>query len=303
MSSPSIANRDAALRAISDLRLLDSIALARRRLPRLVPPQWPTLPDPRGIDKPGLKRLIEGDSLNSPHHPLNWHRAAVARAINQPRVREIYFRIKRALWNSPDFAGMKINARRALDVVIELARDEAFPWYLSVSAETVMRLARFGCKTFSQRVRELESMVVTRPARRIALLNRAGGDSTLARARAATPAWPGPANGWLVDRRAPMRPVRQRVIRYRRGTPSNRRRAAWWINYDLLCGTGRVLPCFEATLDTLARPYRSRNHRFGAESSLQSDDGFAALERRYALHGPLPPPGLRAALWDGLDPL
>ncbi|MCZ6734680.1 MAG: hypothetical protein O7C65_02700, partial [Planctomycetota bacterium] len=84
----------------------------------------------------------------------------------------------------------------------------------------------------------------------------------------------------------------------RRGIAWNRKRAAWWINYDLLCGTGRVLPCFEMRLETLAKTYFDRNRRMGkVNAGVANEEQFAQLERELAKSGPLPPAGLRAALW------
>ncbi len=79
-------------------------------------------------------------------------------------------------------------------------------------------------------------------------------------------------------------------------------RAAWWINYDLLCRTRRALPCFEVSLNTLDRTYESRNRCIGPHRpGVHGDEAFKALERIMARDGPLPKPGLRAALWHGMD--
>ena len=114
--------------------------------------------------------------------------------------------------------------------------------------------------------------------------------------------WPTRENNWCVDQSAPLSEIPQWLIRYRRGIPYNKRRAAWWINYDLLCDTQRVLPCFEVCLDTLPTNYFDRNRPSGTPGSYESDAGFKALERSLARTGPPPPSGLRAALWEGIDP-
>jgi hypothetical protein len=185
---------------------------------------------------------------------------------------------------------------------VELAREEAFPWCLAVRAEHVMFLARIDRKTFFDRVRDLENLVLVRPARRIRLLSEPADGSPPRTTRSdMLPRWPSAANHWRVDQGQPLADMAQWVIRYRRGTPWHPGRAAWWINYDLLCGTQRVLPCFEVGLATLAPDYKSRRRPFGPGTAFDSEDEFREIERSIARSGPMPPLGMRSALWEGAE--
>lgn len=79
----------------------------------------------------------------------------------------------------------------------------------------------------------------------------------------------------------------------------------WWINYDVLCATEKVLPCFVVKLRTLSKTYQGRNRPMGRRAAgwlgrSESDD-FADLQAHMARSGPLPPPAMRAALWDGVS--
>ncbi|MCH8151338.1 MAG: hypothetical protein IH830_03080 [Planctomycetes bacterium] len=138
----------------------------------------------------------------------------------------MYFIIRNSLWSWPEFLGLGPKARLILDIIIELARDEAFPWYVNVQAREVMKLARTNHATMAASVRDLQCLAVTRAARRIKLLGAA-----------AAPVWPKRSNNWRVDANEQLQPIAQWVVRYRRGIPCNANRAAWWINYDLLCRT------------------------------------------------------------------
>lgn len=305
---PAERNRTCALAALESLKLQDVVAITRR-LQLDPPPSWPAPPiDPRMIDREGIQRLME-QSLAHPDHPRNWHHRAVQRELERPRVRDMYFTMRRNLWTWPEFNTLQRNARRALDVVIELAREEAFPWYVSVCAETVMELAGFECSTFKSRRRDLECFAITRPARTISVFvqkQKHGAGSDVHRSMSTvsgvvvSPRWPTAENNWCVDEREPLCEIPQWVIRYRHGTPFHKRRAAWWINYDLLCGTQRVLPCFVVSPDTLLKTYLNRNRRMGAHASYADADGFAAMERVYAQQGPVPTCGFRAAFWEGM---
>ena len=287
---PAERNRRNALRRIEALRLQDAVAVARKLSLLATPVSWPKLSDPRGIDQAGFRKLLERE-LADPHHPLNWHKRAVADALSRPRARNMYFIIRKSLWSWPEFLGLGPKARLILDIIIELARDEAFPWFVNVQAREVMKLARTNHATMAASVRDLQCLAVTRAARRIKLL----GD-------AATPVWPKRSNNWRVDANEQLQPIPQWVVRYRRGIPCNANRAAWWINYDLLCRTRRVMPCFEVSMNTLDRTYESRNRCIGPHRpGIHGDEAFKALERIMARDGPLPKPGLRAALWLGMD--
>ncbi len=296
---PAFRNRRDALARIEALRLQDAVALARKLKCFDLPTAWPKLPDSRGIDKAGFRKLLERE-LSRPDHPLNWHKRAVAEALNQPRARHMYFTIRRNLWSWSEFLTLTASARLILEIVIELARDEAFPWYVNVQAREVMRLARLNHASMAMRLRELECFCVTRPARRIRLFDDHTGEHPIVLA-ANLPKWPCPENNWGVDPDEPLQPIAQWVVRYRRGIPWNAGRAAWWINYDLLCCTKRVLSCFEVSLDTLAKPYESRNRRLGTRPGITNDDAFRALQRSIAQQGPLPKPGLRAPFWQGME--
>ena len=296
---PAFRNRRDALARIEALRLQDAVALARKLKCFDLPKAWPKLPDSRGIDKAGFRRLLDRE-LSRPDHPLNWHKRAVAEALGRPRARTMYFTMRRNLWSWPEFLGLGPKARLILEIVIELARDEAFPWYVNVQAREVMKLARTNHATMAASVRDLQCLCVTRPARRIRLFDDRSGASPIVLA-ARMPNWPCRENNWGVDPNEPLQLIPQWVVRYRRGTPWNAGRAAWWINYDLLCSTKRVLSCFEVSLDTLAKPYESRNRRLATPSGITSEDAFKALERSIAKQGPLPKPGLRAPFWQGME--
>lgn len=280
-------NRLNARMRIEQQILADSVTAARKLQPLEVPESWPKLPDPRGIDRAGIDRLLALE-LSRPDHPNNWHRRAVNEALSQPRARNMYMAMRQNLWKMKEFFELREKARLILEIVIELARDEAFPWYLNVQAREVMRLARLNHYSMAMRLAELECLAVTRPARRVNL----GGLEGM-------PRWPRKANNWSVDADQPLEDIAQWVVRYRRGIPHNANRAAWWINYDLLCGTGRVLPCFEVSVNTLAKTYQGRNQRMGVRPDYVGDEAIKAMKRQLAQQGPLPPAGLRAPLWDG----
>jgi len=239
-----------------------------------------------------------GDAGAPQSGPIAAMQSAITAAVQTGRVRDIYFNIRRTIWNAPEFGTLAPGARRILEIVIDLAREEAFPWYLRVQAQEVRRLARLSEQKYTLRIHELESFALTRAARIIRLDD--GGTSA---------AWPGTVNA-----KEPARDLPQWIIRYKRGIPWNKRAAAWWINYDLLCQTGRVLPCFIVSTMTLGKHYFDRRRRFGGKngitrgSSELSDDPadtpegwFSRLEAKWALKGPRPPAGLRCALWEGQD--
>jgi hypothetical protein len=196
--------------------------------------------------------------------------------------------LRNALWRWEEFASVKPGARRILEVVIELARDEAFPWYLAVPAHEVRRLARLTESSYARCIRQLECLTITRPARVLRVADSTG-----------MPVFPG-----IIDETTPAAPIAQFVVRYRRGIPWNEKSAAWWINYDLLCATGKVLPSFVMNLRTLSRTYQSRNKLMGRHPKWcfgeTEGDGFLTMEEAMARSGP--PMGLRAALWNGLVP-
>ncbi len=55
-------------------------------------------------------------------------------------------------------------------------------------------------------------------------------------------------------------------------------------------------------MNTLDRTYESRNRCIGPHRpGIHGDEAFKALERIMARDGPRPNPGLRAALWHGMD--
>jgi hypothetical protein len=281
MPAASTTNRPGAFDRIHDLIIRDSLSLAQRCL-----------------NDPTIDEFVQ-QALSHPDHPRQWHRRAVDAALAQPRARDIYFRMRQSLWSWPEFSALLPNARRILDAVVELARDEAFPWFVNVQADEILRLVCIDRKTFFDRLHDLECFTITRPARRIKLLKFDERDSDIDRAMQ-LPQWPSSENNFCVDPSSSLGNIPQWLIRYRRGIPSNKRRAAWWINYDLLCETQLVLPCFEMCLDTLPKNYFDRNRRSGSRAHLETRDGFKVLERRLAKDGPPPPPGLRAALWDGM---
>lgn len=298
---PAGLNRSNVAEEIDDLRLRDAVATARRlQLPGL-PDAWPTQREDCPRDELGIDRILRL-AREDPFHPDNLRRRALNDAFSRPHARDAYWRMRRNLWNWPEFRTLKSTALRLLEIVIELAREEAFPWFVNVQAEHVMFLARFDRKTFFDRLRDLEALAITRPARRIHLF-----DDDARRARLPElaiidlPRFPSAGNGWGVIAAEPLEDIPQWVIRYRRGIPGNARRAAWWINYDLLCETQRVLPCFEMSLNTLAPDYKQRNRWFGPREHGESEAKFKRMERSLAADGPPPPIGLRAALWEGLE--
>ncbi len=282
-------NRTAALARIRDQCLADSVAAARKLHPMDLPDTWPPLPDTRGIDTAGFQRMLQRE-LDAPDHPLNWHRCALHSPAVRNRAHKMFFAIRENLWHSNEYFALREKARIILDLVIELAREEGFPWYVNVQAREVMRLARLNHCSMAMRLAELECFAITRPARRINL-----GDDP-----AGLPRWPRKENNWSVDPDSPLEDIAQWVIRYRRGIPDNANRAAWWLNYDLLCGTGRVLPCFVVSVNTLAKTYENRNRPMGVVPSYATDEGMKAMKRLLAQRGPIPPPGFRAPLWDGV---
>lgn len=267
-----------------DLDRGDAHAAARVQMRARIPEHWPKLPNPQWPDKAAFQRLMQA-AEDDPHHPRNWHRRLVNEALQRPDVRDAYFAIRCALWKWDEFAGVRPGARAILESVIELAREEALPWYLAVPAEDVRRLARLSEGRYASSVRELECLAITRPARIMRIAHPDG-----------FPMFPGQC-----DESQPLQPVAQWVIRYRRGVPWNAKRAAWWINYDLLCETGRVMPHFVMRLRTLSSTYQSRNRRMGPPPGdwvmSNDEDAFRAMEEVLSRHGPPPPIGLRAPLW------
>lgn len=296
--------------ALEVLARSQSRGLTRRqpvhRLPpdltaHLLPPAWPQLPVIDLPDQQFLKDLQRKFGPDSSDHPLNWHKRLVAAELAKPRIAEAYFKIRRALWGWQEFAGVRPGARAILEAVIELARDEAFPWYLAIPAENVRRIVRLSEHRYSTSVRELESLAVTRPAR---IARVCDVESGLAR-------WPPQIDGpqpdgnvrFSVENRPLNEPVAQWVVRYRRGIPWNKKRAAWWINYDLLCDTSAVLPIFVCSLATLSKHYWNRNRRRLGPARpgwpVATDaEAFAEMERGLVKCGPVPPVGMRAALWE-----
>jgi hypothetical protein len=231
MPAASTINRLGAFERIRTLLLKDAVAVAHRAEPSLIPASWPSIADLRGpgTDTAALQRILD-QSPSDPNHPLNWHRRALDEAFRGPRVRDIYFHMKRTLWTWPEFTTLLPNARRILDVVIELARDEAFPWFVNVQADHVLRLACIDRKTFFDRLHDLECFTITRPARRIKLMAYDEDQAIIDCVISLKETWPSRDNNWCVDPRTALDDVPQWVIRYRRGTPYHKHRAAWWIN-------------------------------------------------------------------------
>lgn len=294
---PAQLNQLDSLNRIDALRIIDAVAVARRmRMPDL-PASWPKLVDLRCRDAAGIAALVQR-SRSDPGHPCLWHRRAAERALAQPRARRMYFLIRRSLWEWPEFRGLTERARRILETVIELARDEAFPWFLNVQAREIKKLAQLSHESMARRLRELECFVITRPARRLRLPDEPERESSLDRCTAAMRCRSG-TRRFVSDANEPLREAPQWVIRYRRGIPRDANRAAWWINCDLLCGTQRVLPCFEVCVGSLAKTYEGRNRAMDVKPGTESKAAFLALQRRLARDGPLLPPGLRAAPWEG----
>ena len=90
----------------------------------------------------------------------------------------------------------------------------------------------------------------------------------------------------------------QFVLRYRRGVPWNAKRAAWWINYDLLCATGIVQPMFVFSHESLPQTYGSRNRGMGPRIENVFDAHWRrSMSRIVSRRGPLPESGLRAPRW------
>lgn len=311
---PSETNRLGALLRIERRRLEDAIALGRKMRLDLVSRSWPKLPDVRGIDKVGIKRLLEQTRAH-PSHPENWHRRAMEKAMAEPRVGTMYFRMRRALWRWPEFLRLTNNARRILEVVIELACDEAFPWYVNVQAREIQKLVGLTHASMANRLKELECFAITRETRRMSLYPRDRRSLM-----ASLPEWPNPRNGWGIPPDAmamPPEPIAQWIVKYRRGIPGNANRAAWWLNYDLLCSTARVFPCFVVELETLPKTYEGRNMKMGRRKSTRSgnpgepgeagkpwelgEDQFKRMSRILSQKGPMPRSGLRAALWEGMN--
>ena len=227
-----------------------------------------------------IARLTTNSNL-----PQNVHHRLVQQELEKPETAAIYFKLRRALWNWEEFAGVSRATMAILHVIVELARDEAFPWYLAVPAEHTRKLARMSTRHYVRAIHELDTLAITRTARPI----RIAGPDGMAR-------FPG-----TVDEDEALAPIAQWVVRYRHGTPNNRKRAAWWINYDLLCETGCVHRCFIFSPRTLMKTYRSRNRPMGPKPDDwvldKTDDAIAALEESLSRAGPMPPPGFRAPLW------
>lgn len=257
-------------------------------LAQAVPESWPAVRQARWPDHVGFAKLLEEMRRSDPNHPLNWHKRLVDEQLAKPQTRETYFKIRRALWEWEELAGVRRGARAILESVIELARDEAFPWHLNVPAHEVRRVARLAEGSFARSVRELQCLAVTRPARMVKLCTPPD----------LMPRWPG-----KVDLNEEAKPMAQWVVLYRQGIPWNKKAAAWWINYDLLTGTGRVMPMFVVGMRTLAKTYLERNGQMGGRlpdpmwALTGEPTGFAVAERNWAQSGPLPPAGLRATLW------
>lgn len=276
--------------AVERTRLMDAVAAARMGQVQQVGPvqplprDWPPLPSPKLPDRAGIERLLQRMN-DDPAHPANWHSRAVTQQMRSLRVRDVYYRLRRALWLWPEFAGLCPGARSILESVIELAREEAFPWYVMVPARQVRAIARLSEKRFSTNVRELECLAISRPARMLDC-DDLGPKLPMGKL-------------WERDAQADdAPPMAQWVVRYRRGVPWNAKRAAWWINYDLLCETGRVLPCFTVSPANLSSTYQARNTPMGGiYAGFRSEDELAAMNRLLSQRGPLPPIGFRAALW------
>lgn len=225
--------------------------------------------------------------LPGTQHPEAQHAAAIQRAMGEPAVHELYFRIRRSLWQWREFAGLRRGARTIIEVVIELARDEAFPWYLPVCAEDVRRLARLAEGSYTRSVRELDSIAIVRQARVYQPCDEYGT----------------PLKAWMHGRldEVPLSPASedlpQFLLRYQRGIPWNRKRAAWWINYDLLCGTGRVLPMFVMHLSRLPQLYMQRNRSMGRMPHMLDADWCRVMGESHSQTGPILEHGLRAPRW------
>lgn len=226
---PYTLNQTKTLQAICETFHNDAMAAVRRfnlePLPnlRLEEPKLPS------GDVAALERLKECARQCDPMPPPVWHRT-LHEALLHPRVSHMYFNIRSSLWSWPEFLPLNPKARLILEIVIELAREEAFPWYLKVQARHIMRLARTNHATFAQSMRAIQHLAITRSARRMALVNH-DTDSMLNRCMQAR-RWPCATNNWCVNESQPVENIAQWVVRYRHGSPFNANRAAWWLNYD-----------------------------------------------------------------------
>jgi hypothetical protein len=231
-----------------------------------------------------IARLINSLSRD-PTLPQNTWRRLVQQELEKHEAAAIYMKMRRAIWNWGEFAGVSRAAMAIIHVIIELAREEAFPWYVAVPAEHTRKLARMSTRQYVRAIHELDTLAITRQARPVHVADANG-----------LPRFPGTVN----EREAPA-PIAQWVLRYRHGIPHNKKLAGWWINYDLLCETGRVQRCFIFSPRTLMKTYRSRNRPMGSKPNNwvldKTDDAMAALEESLSRAGPLPPPGFRAPLW------
>jgi len=274
-----------ALASLQSAVIRESLRLPqiKAELPK-IPASFTPLPRMDLPDRKALDRLMHG-RIAGLECAASWRTRLVEQQLDTARVATTYTKIRRALWAWPEFAGLRPGARTILEVVIELARDEAFPWYVPVQAMEVRRLARLTEGSFARSVRELLTLAVTRPGRDVIVSNAS-----------AAPLWP-----WRLDESQPPRPVAQWVVRYRRGIPWHAKRAAWWINYDLLCATGRALPAFAVSVRSLSKTYQSRNRAMGPRPCTHSDREavtLADMRRAISLNGPFQPLGLRAPLWE-----
>ena len=144
-------------------RLLKDVALLLEETPDF-PPDHFDVPDVDGPTREELEDLISQSTL--PDDPLlHVHRDAVNAQLAKPQTARTYMNIRRALWSWPEFATLCRRARTILDVVVELARDEAFPWYLPVCAEDVRKLSRQSLRSYIRSVHELDCLAITRPGR------------------------------------------------------------------------------------------------------------------------------------------
>jgi hypothetical protein len=279
-----IRNWLAAQQRVERQLLADAVTLARQlKLPDL-PESWPEIPDPCWPDMRGLRELISRER-SDPGHPQNWHQRAIQRARSRPEFSIAYTKMREAIWTWQELASLRRGARAILESVVELARGEGMPWFVAVQAAEVRRLARLTERSFARSIRELEVLAVTRRGR-VASASEIPGVPPVCLFSAAPDR----------ERRgsSEAQPTAQWVIRYRRGIPWRPKRAAWWINYDLLTGTGRVLPMFAVSTLTLSPTYQARNKPMGTAEDRRSR---AAAERDASMNGPLPEPGLRAPLW------
>ena len=270
---------------VDDLILQDAFRLAcdsAAKEPAAAPPASPLLSQQLSRARADFQQLMKLH-LARPDHPANWHRRHVEAALADPIVQQAYFRMRRTLWAWPEFATLRIATRRLLETLLELARDEALPWRMRIASRHLRPLSRMKWRHFIDAVRELEGLIITRPARRLML--------GLHQSRL-LPVWPA-----RVDESRPAVDIPQWVVRHHRVCRGSQN-GGWWINYDLLCQTQRVLPCFIVSLETLPKGGRQRNARMGrTRPGLDSERALTELERAYAAHGPTPGIGLRCALW------